>query len=90
MKKILDGVLLDMTEDEIQEMQRIDAENLEQDIALLPKRHRSTRDALLAETDWWVLPDRTATQEQLDYRQALRDITAQDGFPESVTWPVKP
>lgn len=35
---------------------------------------RAERDALLAKCDWMVMPDRTATQEQLDYRQALRDL----------------
>lgn len=53
-------------------------------------RIRLERDVLLSETDWWVLPDRTATQAQLDYRQALRDITDQAGFPHDITWPVKP
>ena len=53
---------------------------------------RKTRNALLSETDWWVLPDRTASQEQKDYRQALRDITktyssiSDKGF----AWPTKP
>ena len=38
---------------------------------------RVERDRLLAETDWWMFSDTaTATQAQLDYRQALRDITA--------------
>jgi len=49
-----------------------------------------TRNALLASTDWWVVPDRTSTAEQLAYRQALRDITAQSGFPTEVVWPTKP
>ena len=35
---------------------------------------REERDRRLSETDWWVLPDRTASQEQKDYRQALRDL----------------
>jgi hypothetical protein len=30
------------------------------------------------------------TSEQTAYRQALRDITAQAGFPTNVTWPTKP
>lgn len=51
---------------------------------------RAKRDALLAETDWWALSDNTMTQAQTDYRQALRDITAQDGFPNDITWPEKP
>jgi len=28
--------------------------------------------------------------EMATYRQALRDITAQEGFPHSVVWPAKP
>ena len=35
---------------------------------------RKERDRLIAETDWWVLPDRTPTSEQLAYRQTLRDL----------------
>ena len=58
---------------------------------------RHQRDQLLAQTDWWVLPDRTATQAQLDYRQALRDLP-QNSSPEldangnliNVNWPEKP
>ena len=51
---------------------------------------RAERDQLIAETDWWALPDRTMTAEQTAYRQALRDITDQAGFPDTVTWPTKP
>ena len=51
---------------------------------------REERDTLLRETDWWVLPDRTSTQEQLDYRQALRDITNTYTSLDDVVWPTKP
>ena len=51
---------------------------------------RIQRNRLLAETDWWVLPDRTPTQEQLDYRQALRDITNTYTSLDDVIWPEKP
>lgn len=51
---------------------------------------RVIRNILLAETDWWVLPDRTPSQAQLDYRQALRDITDTYTSPDDVVWPVKP
>ena len=60
---------------------------------------RIERDRLIAETDWWVLPDRTPTDEQLAYRQALRDLpdnstpvldsTTRLGI-SGVTWPTKP
>ena len=51
---------------------------------------RHERDYLIAETDVWALSDRTMTAEQTAYRQALRDITSQAGFPTNITWPTKP
>lgn len=51
---------------------------------------RIVRDKLLAATDWWANSDRTMTAEQTAYRQALRDITDQAGFPTDITWPTKP
>ena len=51
---------------------------------------RSERDNLIAATDWWATADRTMTAEQTAYRQALRDITDQSGFPTDITWPTKP
>ena len=35
-------------------------------------------------------PDDTTRQRWLDYRQALRDIPQQKGFPFDVVWPEKP
>lgn len=54
-------------------------------------QQRMKRDYLLQQTDWMVFSD-TATPSQawLDYRQALRDVPSQAGFPDSVTWPTKP
>lgn len=51
---------------------------------------RAERNERLSATDWWVLPDRTATQAQLDYRQALRDITDTYTSLDDVVWPTKP
>jgi hypothetical protein len=51
---------------------------------------RQERDSLIAQTDWWATSDRTMTAEQTAYRQALRDITDQAGFPTDITWPTKP
>ena len=58
---------------------------------------RFKRDEELTQTDWWVLPDRTPTQAQLDYRQALRDLPANsspalDEFGNliNVEWPEEP
>ena len=51
---------------------------------------RNQRERLLSGTDWMALSDNTMTPEWASYRQALRDITAQEGFPYSVIWPTKP
>jgi len=52
---------------------------------------RTQRDALLAQCDWTQVADAPVdAQTWADYRQALRDIPQQSGFPEDVTWPIKP
>jgi len=52
---------------------------------------RKQRDALLAQSDWTQLPDAPIdTAAWASYRQALRDVPAQPGFPFDVVWPVKP
>ena len=55
---------------------------------------RSTRDAKIAETDWMVIKSAETgialAAEWATYRQALRDITEQEGFPNAVTWPAEP
>jgi hypothetical protein len=64
------------------------AQNMEQ--ATAESNVRARRDSLLQETDWMALSDVTMSSEMTTYRQALRDIPAQSGFPFSVTWPNKP
>lgn len=57
----------------------------------LAEQARSKRDSLLRSTDWTQVPDAPVIQSDwATYRQALRDITLQDGFPESIDWPVAP
>lgn len=60
----------------------------------LASRARQKRDRLLAECDYYVMPDYPSTEEGLvavkAYRQALRDITAQVVFPSVIDWPIKP
>lgn len=58
--------------------------------ASLAEGIRAERDALLAATDWMALSDVTMSGAWATYRQALRDITSQEGFPASVDWPAKP
>lgn len=51
---------------------------------------RKERDRLLHDTDWWASSDLVITQEQKDYRQALRDLPANAADPTDITWPEEP
>ena len=51
---------------------------------------RQHRDALLQQTDWRASSDLVLPTEWATYRQALRDITSQEGFPYTLDWPAKP
>lgn len=52
---------------------------------------RSERNVKLTISDWTQVLDAPVDQAAwAAYRQALRDITAQDGFPWDVTWPETP
>lgn len=50
---------------------------------------RDYRNHLLAVSDSHVWPD-YIPEDWRTYRQALRDVPAQAGFPASVTWPTEP
>lgn len=64
------------------------------DFIKLAEEKRADRDKALAETDWWVTKSIETgvplTEEQLAYRQALRDLPDQEGFPAVCVMPVKP
>lgn len=55
---------------------------------------RNSRNLELAASDWTQLPDATISSDQkilwAAYRQSLRDIPQQNGFPWNVVWPTKP
>ena len=51
---------------------------------------RTLRNDLLTETDWCANSDVIMSDDMTTYRQALRDITDQSGFPTNITWPTKP
>ena len=55
---------------------------------------RNTRDGLIASCDWMAIKafegGTTVATEWATYRQALRDVSAQAGFPNDITWPTQP
>ena len=60
----------------------------------LAAQARSQRDGLIASTDYLMATDYPLTDEKRQeltvYRQALRDVPEQSGFPTEIVWPTKP
>jgi len=52
------------------------------------------RNSLLSSSDWTQLPNNPLTLEEQEewalYRQQLRDIPSQSGYPLNIIWPIKP
>ena len=65
-----------------------------EDIPMSDEEARAKRDKLLADTDWTQVLDSPIDAETREayrvYRQALRDIPEQEGFPEAIIWPELP
>lgn len=55
---------------------------------------RAERNRLISATDFLLMPDYPLEADQLEavkaYRQALRDVPEQSGFPKTIEWPSKP
>lgn len=66
----------------------------EQKLNELATTIRSKRNLLLAETDYFLMPDYPISEEYLEkvkeYRQQLRDLTKQENFPTAVVFPKFP
>ena len=69
-------------------------ENPPVSIGVLAENVRSERDRRLAETDYYMMPDYPSDPNNIEemkaYRQALRDVPKQEGFPMDVRWPDVP
>ena len=60
-------------------------------IQFLSEQIRIERNTKLAKTDWTQVSDAPVDQAAwATYRQALRDITGQTGFPNNIIWPEQP
>lgn len=55
------------------------------------KKARLKRNQLLMDSDWTQVVDAPVDQSAwATYRQTLRDIPQQEGFPDNITWPTPP
>lgn len=82
-----DGIITAVAQGPIPEPAPPDPENVAAEV-------RAKRNELLAATDWTQLADSQLDEEaqagMRAYRQALRDIPQQEGFPFNVEWPALP
>ena len=61
------------------------------DLKALSTQARNKRNTLLTESDWTQVADSPVDQAAwVTYRQALRDVPSQAGFPETIDWPTVP
>jgi len=72
-------------------LEELSAEERQQIEANQASSVRTERNQRLADSDWTQLPDAPVNaQEWASYRQVLRDITEQAGFPWEISWPEPP
>ena len=64
------------------------------DMGRLAAEMRAERDRRLGASDWTMLLDVSLSDQKrtawVAYRQALRDVTSQPGFPADISWPTSP
>lgn len=95
-KECLAGIERPYTEEAYQKAlaEAYNGEVTVEEVAQTEEEIRSQRDRLLADTDWTQVLDAPISAESREafrvYRQALRDITEQEGFPADVVWPEMP
>ena len=69
----------------------LNSEDVASKVSVQAARIRAERDLLLIDSDWTQIADAPVDKAVwATYRQALRDVTAQSGFPWTITWPDAP
>ena len=89
---MVNGERVDLTAEEIAELEARDAAYSAGADIRKAAEVRSERNAKLAATDWTQAADvpQAVKDNYVSYRQALRDVPNQSGFPNEITWPDEP
>tara|TARA_B100000214_G_scaffold212935_1_gene154694 strand:- start:91 stop:369 length:279 start_codon:yes stop_codon:yes gene_type:complete len=90
MKKYVDGVLVDLTEEEITERKAKEKAWSDGESERNLNNLRAERNSKLAESDWMANSDVTMSDSWKKYRQELRDITKTYKSLDEVKWPTAP
>ena len=88
MNKMVNGVVIAMTEAEIAEY-KASLPTSDEILARKWEMVRMERNDKLSATDWRASSDLTLSDAWKNYRQALRDVPAQTDV-DNITWPTEP
>jgi len=88
--KLLNGVVVGFTAEDAAFTEAVLANAAADATAREGRNVRSERGGLLSGTDWAAGSDVTMSAAMKTYRQALRDVPAQEGFPTDFAWPIAP
>jgi len=83
----INGTMVQCTAEEETYFDALKQTAIDAEPARLAAEVRAKRDRLIAATDWTGNSDVTMTSAMTTYRTALRNVPAQAGFPNSITWP---
>ena len=92
-QEIIPGDVTDVTQEVISWTVRdLSQEEIDAQLEHYAGIFRWDRDELLRQSDFFNFPDACVAnvQDWLEYRQALRDVPQQDGFPKKIIWPERP
>ena len=89
--RLIDGVWVNPRQPEPPTAEQLAAMQLEQDKVQRAQETRQQRNQKLKDSDWTQVADAPVDQAAwATYRQALRDIPQQNGFPTKTEWPAEP
>ena len=90
--KMVNGERVDLTPEEIAELEARDAAYAADADIVKAAKIRTERNLKLTATDWTQAADvpQSVKDSYAPYRQALRDVPTQSGFPNQVVWPTQP
>ena len=84
---MVDGVRVQCRAEDETYFDALDQTHTDTAVARASAAVRKERDRLIAATDWTGNSDVTMTSAMTTYRTAVRNVPAQAGFPNSITWP---
>lgn len=92
----IDGLIREANAEELTSILEVEVRAVSDALAYQTALMREQRNSFLNDSDWVELPTAIArlTAEQfsawMTYRQELRDVPQQEGFPDTIIWPTQP